>query len=120
MAILLHGTTLHRAELILTNGPNLDYIESGGSIPSDEFSTLLEDARTDVVGAVVEYAIKKAKNFPDERGPAVLVIDVPDEIVDLTFDEYLPRSQGLAQFDRGGEALRLLQETWHDLPKHIR
>ena len=106
--------------MILADGPNVDYIEPGGRVPANEFSTLLEDARTDIVGSAGEYAIKKAKNFPAERGPAVLVIDVPDEIVDLAFDQYLPRAQGLAQFDLEGEALRRLLEAWDGLTKYIR
>jgi hypothetical protein len=69
---------------------------------------------------VQEYAIRKAANFPGEGGPVVLAVEVPDSIVELTFDAFLPRSQGLVQFDREGEALRLLLQAWPSLPKHIR
>jgi hypothetical protein len=118
MAILIHGTTLHRAERIAATGPDLDFIEPGGG-PADEFSFLLDVGGTDVVGSVDEYANRKARNFPGEGGPAVLVVEVPDAIVELTFDAFLPRSQGLAQFDRDGEALRLLLEAWPGLTKQI-
>jgi hypothetical protein len=120
MAILLHGTTRYRAERIVANGPDLDFIEPGGHPPADEFSALLDTGRTDIVGSAEEYAIRKAANFPDEGGPVVLAVEVPDVIVDLTFDAFLPRSQGLDQFDRGGEALRLLLQAWPGLPKQIR
>jgi hypothetical protein len=120
MAILLHGTTRYRAERIVSSGPDLDFIEPGGGPPADEFSALLDTGRTDVVGSAEEYAIRKAANFPDEGGPVVLAVEVPDVIVELTFDAFLPRSQGLVQFDRGGEALRLLLQTWPGLPKKIR
>src|SRR4051812_2539814 len=102
MGILLHGTTRHRAERILENEPDLDFVEPGGRIPADEFSALLKDGPIDVVGSAEDYAIKKAKNFPGEGDPVVLQIDVPDAIIELTFDEYFPRSQGLVQFDREG------------------
>jgi hypothetical protein len=120
MAILLHGTTLYRAERIVANGPDLDFIEPGDGPSAEEFSALLDTGRTDVVGSAQEYAIRKAANFPDEGGPVVLAVEVPDAIVDLAFDAFLPRSQGLVQFDRDGEALRLLLQTWPSLPKQIR
>jgi hypothetical protein len=120
MPILLHGTTLYRAERIVANGPDLDFIEPGGAPPADEFSTLLDTGRTDIVGSAQEYAIRKAVNFPGEGGPVVLAVEVPDAIVELTFDAFLPRSQGLVQFDREGEALRLLLQAWPSLPKQIR
>lgn len=44
---------------------------------------------------------------------------MPDAIVDLTFDAFLPCGQGLAQFDRDGEALRLLLEAWTGLTQKI-
>jgi len=74
----------------------------------------------DVVGSAEEYAIRKAANFPGEGGPAVLAIEVPDAIVELTFDAFVPRSQGLVQFDRGGQALRLPLQAWPSLPKQIK
>ncbi len=120
MAILLHGTTLSRAERIVANGPDLDFIEPGGGPPADEFSALLDAGRTDIVGSAQEYAIRKAANFPGEGGPVVLAVEVPDAIIELTFDAFLPRSQGLVQFDREGEALRLLLQAWPSLPKQIR
>jgi hypothetical protein len=120
MAILLHRTTQYRAERILSNGPDLNFIEPGGGPPADEFSGLLDTGQTDVVGSAEEYGIRKAANFPGEGGPVVLVVEVPDTIVELTFDAFLPRSQGLVQFDRDGEALRLLLQAWPGLPKQIR
>jgi hypothetical protein len=119
MAILFHGTTLHRAERIVLTGPDLDFIEPGGG-PVDEFSMLLDTGRTDVVGSARDYASRKAANFPSEGGPAIVVVDVPDYILDLAFDAFLPRSQGLVQFDRDSTALQLLLQAWPGLPKEIR
>jgi hypothetical protein len=120
MPILLQGTTRYRAERIVSNGPDLDFIEPGGGPPADEFSALLDTGRTDIVGSAEEYAVRKAANFPGEGGPVVLAVEVPEVIVELTFDAFLPRSQGLVQFDREGEALRLLLQAWPGLPKQIR
>ena len=57
--------------------------------------------------------------FPDEDGAAILVIEVPDEIIALAVDDvYLPLSQGIVQFDRGA-GLEELCAAWATLPKEI-
>ncbi len=88
---------------------------------AEGFSTFLESGPSDpsLFSTAKEYACRKAANFPDEGGPAMLRVDVPDEIIDLTVDEYFPRSQGLVQFDRG-TGLEELQSAWGQLPKEIR
>jgi hypothetical protein len=69
MAILFHGTTLHRAQRIVSSGPDLNFTEPGGQ-PADEFCMLLSTGRTDVVGSAEDYARRKAANFPGEGDKA--------------------------------------------------
>jgi hypothetical protein len=42
MAILLHGTTRHRAERISAQGPDPNFVEPGGGTKAENFSTYLE------------------------------------------------------------------------------
>jgi hypothetical protein len=98
--ILLHGTTRRRAEQIVQRGPDPRYPEPGGRPTEDGFSMNLEDGPFHF-GTPEEYARGKAKEFPDEGGPVILVIDVPDEIVQRAVNEWYPLSQGLVQFDSG-------------------
>ncbi|HKI36542.1 MAG TPA: hypothetical protein VKA46_32090 [Gemmataceae bacterium] len=119
MAILLHGTTLHRAERIKTHGPDPDFIEPGGGTRATEFSTCLESGPFPL-GTPEEYARRKAAGFPNEGGPAILAGDVPDDIIALAVDEvYFPLSQGVVQFDEGA-GLEELRVVWPTLTVHIR
>ncbi len=119
MAIVLHGTTRHRAEKLLAEGPDPDFIEpNGGKTKATEFSTYLEKGPFPF-GTPQEYACGKAANFPNEGGPVILKVDVPDNIVALATDEvYFPLSQGLVQFDKGA-GLEELQAVWTSLLKQI-
>jgi hypothetical protein len=118
MAILLHGTTRRRAEQILANGPDPEFIEPGGGTRAEGFSTCLE-AGPFPVGSPEEYARRKAAAFPDEGGPAILRVDVPDDVIALAVDEaYFPLSQGLVQFDEGA-GLEELRAAWSSLTKQI-
>jgi hypothetical protein len=58
MPILLHGTTLHRAKSIKTNGPDPQFVEPGG-VRAESFSTYLEQGPF-ILGAPDEYACRKA------------------------------------------------------------
>jgi hypothetical protein len=118
MAILLHGTTRQRAEQIMAQGPDPDFVETGGGTPAEGFSMCLESGPFPL-GTPQEYARRKAAGFPDEDGPAILAVDVPDDIIALAVDEYLPLSQGVVQFDEGA-GLEELQAAWSTLPKQIR
>jgi len=111
MAILLHGTTRLRAERIVAGGP--DPILTG----PEGFSTYLEGGPFPFryVGGIRH---RKATAFPNEGGPAILAVDVPDEIIALTVDEYFPLSQGLIQFDEGA-GLGELRAVWSTLVKEI-
>ena len=118
MAILVHGTTRHRARMIVAAGPRSDFIEPGGRSSEDGFSTFLEFGPF-LFGTPQEYACRKAVAFPSEGGAVILVMDVPDDIIALAVDEtYLPLSQGLVQFDSGA-GLEELQSAWRKISKHI-
>jgi hypothetical protein len=112
MAILLHGTTRARADAILAGGPDPRLTGPEG------FSTYLEHGPF-LFGPPTAYACAKAAAFPTEGGGALLAVDVPDSIIDLTIDEYFPRSQGLIQFDAGA-GLEELRAAWSTLRKEVR
>jgi hypothetical protein len=116
--ILLHGTTRLRADHILEHGPDPRYREPGGRATDDGFSMNLE-AGPFLFGTVEDYARGKAREFPDEGGPAILAVDVPDAIVQKAASEWFPLGQGLVQFDPGA-GLEELGLAWPDLAKEIR
>ena len=116
LMILLHGTTRRRAEQILQQGPNQSFQEPGSQSPVRDFSMSLE-AGPFLFGTPEEYARGKAAEFPDEGGPVILVVDVPQEIVARAVNEWFPLSQGLVQFD-SGNGLEELRAVWATLPKH--
>ena len=118
MAILIHGTTRWRAERIEVSGPDADFVEPGGGLRAEGFSTYLEKGPF-LFGAPEDYARRKAAGFPNEGGPAILEVEVPDDIIALAVDEYFPLSQGIIQFDEG-KGLEELQDAWSALRKHIR
>ncbi len=67
-------------------------------------------------GTPEDYARGKAKEFPDEGGPVILVLDVPDEIVGKAVNDWFPLSQGLVQFD-SGSGLEELVSAWSQVTK---
>lgn len=116
--ILLHGTTRARAERILRNGPD-PYFQEPGGVPCDHGFSMSMEAGPFHFGHPEDYARGKASEFPDERGPAILQIDVPDEIVATAASRWFPLSQGIVQFDFGS-GLEELLAAWSRLSKHIR
>jgi hypothetical protein len=70
------------------------------------------------LGTPEQYARNKAVAFPNEGGPAILRLDVPDDIIALAVDEYFPLSQGIVQFDEGA-GLEELRAAWATLSKEI-
>lgn len=116
--ILLHGTTRVRAEQILQHGPNPHFQEPGGQAWEDGFSMNVE-AGPFLFGRPADYAQGKARRFPDEVGPVILMVDVPDDIVQKAVNDWFPLSQGLVQFDPGA-GLEELIAAWPILSKEIR
>jgi hypothetical protein len=116
--ILLHGTTRLRAESLLQIGPDPTFREPGGQAWNDGFSMTLE-AGPFLFGRAEDYALSKARAFPNEGGPVILAIDVPDEIVQRAVNDWFPLSQGLVQFDLGA-GLEELATAWETLAKEIR
>lgn len=118
MMVLLHGTTRHRAEQIIRYGPNPYFEEPGGRPGQDGFSMNLESGPF-LFGGVEQYALGKARQFPDEGGPAIIAVEVPDEIVRRAVSDWFPLGQGLVQFDLGA-GLEELTTAWPGLGKEIR
>ena len=118
MAILLHGTTLLRAKRIEAYGPDPKFVEPGDAAEAEEFSTYL-DIGPFPLGTPEEYARCKATLFPNEGGPVILAVDVPDDVIALAVDEYFPLSQGVVQFG-AGTGLEELRVVWPTLSKEIR
>jgi len=116
--ILLHGTTRVRAEKLLQHGPNPRFQEPGGQGWEDGFSMYIE-AGPFLFGRPEDYARGKAKEFPNEGGPVILMADVPDDIVQRAVNEWFPLSQGGVQFDPGA-GLEELAAAWPMLTKEIR
>jgi hypothetical protein len=116
--ILLHGTTRTRGEQILQHGPNPHFQEPGGQVWEDGFSMNVE-AGPFLFGSPADYARGKARQFPDEGGPVILAVDVPDDIVRMALNEWFPLEQGLVQFDPGA-GLEELVAAWAGFAKEIR
>jgi hypothetical protein len=69
-------------------------------------------------GKPEEYARGKAKEFTDEGGPVILVVDVPEDTIGKAINEWFPLSQGLVQFNPGA-GLEELLGAWPNLEKRI-
>jgi hypothetical protein len=63
--------------------------------------------------------VAKRSSLPDEGSPVILVVDVPDDIVQRAANDWFPLSQGLVQFDPGA-GLEELIAAWPILSKEIR
>jgi hypothetical protein len=118
MAILLHGTTRYRADRIAAHGPDPDFMEPGGNVRAGNFSTCLQTGPFPL-GTPQEYARRKAAGFPNEGGPVMLWMDVPDSIIAIAVDPmYFPLSQGVVQFDEGF-GLEELRTAWATIATQI-
>jgi hypothetical protein len=91
----------------------------------DSFSLILSLARFSEVfqfknhgpflfGDPDEYAQGKAREFPDEGGPVILVLQVPYVIVQKAATDWFPLRQGLVQFDPGS-GLEELAAVWSQI-----
>ena len=134
---LLHGTTYTRAESIIRRGPDVHFVEPGGGGVAENFSFTAEGIPS-AVGDPQTHARGKAAAFPSECGPALVAIDVPEELVRMAalehlslfgdlieYDERAAVGQlvtlcgGVIQFDPGA-ALDGLLAQWAALVKEIR
>jgi hypothetical protein len=77
---LWHGTTRLRAEHLLQNGPDPKLVVGGDTV--EGLSTALPHGPYPL-GDPRDYALGKARLFPQEGGPAILEIDVPESIAAL-------------------------------------
>ena len=116
--ILLHGTTRRRAEQIIERGPDSRYRELGGQGTEDGFSTYIETGPFHF-GMPDDYARGKAREFPDEGGAVILVLEVPDEVIQKSATEWFPLSQGVVQFDPGA-GLEELTAVWSEIARTAR
>jgi hypothetical protein len=104
---LLHGTTRARAERIDQHGPDVHFVEPGAVRTAENFSFTVEGTQS-AIGDSVTYARGKAAVFPNERGPAVLAVDVPPELVRMAAVEHLSLFGGLIEYDEGAEVAVLV------------
>jgi hypothetical protein len=109
---LWHGTTRRRAEAILRDSPDPDFLEPGGFDPAGGFSTASPLGPYDF-GDPRVVAAGKAALFPEEGDPAILEIEVPEEIVALAVD------LGTEIRFQQGYGLEELCDAWATLPKRI-
>jgi hypothetical protein len=121
--LLLHGTTRQRAESIVKNGPDARYREPNGTT-ADGFSTTPAVGPFDI-GSPEDYARGKAANFPSEGGPAIVALDLSDELAQAIIGDVGKLVQGKAfhagteiRFDPGG-GLEELLAAWPGLMKTI-
>lgn len=109
--VLRHGTTRKRAEAILRDGPDPNFVEPLSPYTAEAFYAAPAGGPFPV-GTPEYYASMKARLYPGEGGPAVLELEVPVEIVRLAV--YV----GDYRFDWEGGLAELL-EVWPTLPKRI-
>ncbi len=116
--ILRHGTTRVRGERMLQHGPDPPFRETGGEAWEDGFSMNVE-AGPFLFRWPEDDARGKARQFPDEGGPVILAVDVPDDIVQRAANDGFPLYQGPVPFDPGA-GLEGLIAAWPVLSKEIR
>jgi len=104
---LLHGTTLARAQSIVQRGPDIHFVEPGGVGIAENFSFTAEGTPA-AVGDSLSYARGKATAFPNELGPAVVAVDVPEEVVRMAAVEHLSLFGDLIEYDEGAEVSELV------------
>ena len=76
LLVLWHGTTMRRAEAIVLNGPDPDYRETVESTPAEGFFGARASGPYPC-GSPQDYAMLKAKLFPEEGGPAIVEMAIP-------------------------------------------
>jgi hypothetical protein len=117
MAFLLHGTTRERAERILAFGPDPNFKEPHDDQRAEAFWTCLPSGPFPY-GRPDDYARRKSALFPDEGGPVILIVDVPDDLIVLTDQALHPLRWGTVAFEEG-HGLEELVAAWPTIPKQI-
>jgi hypothetical protein len=121
--ILHHGTTLHRAQRIIVDGPDAYYVEPGsGGVRAEppEFSTTRLDHPV-ALGRSERYARGKALNFPNEGGPVILEMEVPAHVIAILEADPIAAGKmasGDTCFD-DTVGIRELLAAWLSIPKRI-
>jgi len=119
MVTLVHGTTRHRAERIIQFGPDPRYLEPGG-VPANDGFSMYVDGGPYLFDPPELYARGKDRQCPSEGGPVILVVEVPESILEAADPlGVFPLKFGVVQFDVGAGIEELLK-AWHTLPKTIR
>ena len=121
--LLDHGTTRHRAQQLLNAPPDAAYVESGGDryARAGGFSAVFAGQLNAGLGSGEEYARAKAANFPNEGGPVILEVEVPEWIVDILRNDPIAGmivASGEVRFEPD-LGLVELQQAWPTLTKRI-
>jgi hypothetical protein len=111
--LLHHGTTRARAEAIMRDGPDLDFVEPLGTDRAEGFSTAPAGGPF-LQGDPTVIARNKAKAFLDEGGPAILEIEVPDEVALLA-----GAPNDVEYRFQPGYGYEELMALWPTLPKRL-
>jgi hypothetical protein len=112
LAPLWHGPTRRRAESILRSGPDAGFVEPGALDQAGGFSTAPPHGPYQF-GDPRDFAKGKAALFPDEGGPAILEMEVAEEIIALAINEVTE-----IRF-QPGSGLEELCVAWASIPKRI-
>jgi hypothetical protein len=104
---LLHGTTRARAEGIVQHGPDVTFVEPGGRGIAENFSFTV-DGTPSAVGDSLAHARGKATAFPNELGPVVVAVDVPDDVVRMAAVEHQSLFAGFIEYDEGADVEELV------------
>jgi hypothetical protein len=99
---LLHGTTRTRAESIAQDGPDVTFVEPGGRGIAENFSFTAE-GKPSAVGDSLAYDRGKSTAIPNELGPVIVAVDVPDDVVRMAAVEHLSLYPGIIEYDEGAD-----------------
>lgn len=102
---------MRRATVIIAKGPDPDFQEPGGTDKAEGFSTCYLEGPF-ATGNPEDCAHAKANLFPNEGGPVVVEIEVPQDIADLA------DLVSEVRFEPG-YGLEELLGIWPTIPKRI-
>jgi hypothetical protein len=112
--MLLHrGTTRQRAEAILRDGPDPDFVEPHGRDRAEGFSAAPAQGPF-MQGDPAVIARGKATAFPEDGGPCILEFEVPDEVALLAGAPH-----DVEYRFQPGYGYEELMALWPTLPKRL-